>query len=94
MDRIQIGLKIKELRKQRGWKQGTFATKAGIAPSYVPELENGKKCPTVETLYNICCAFGITLVDFFSDDTCAIKDKVSNLSDLQKSLLNDFLNSL
>ncbi len=95
MDRKEVGKRIKTLREERGWTKGTLATRAGIAPSYIPTLENGVKCPTVETLDNICFAFGITLADFFAqkkEDT--LTDKVSSLSDNQKQLLNAFLNSL
>ena len=95
MDRKEIGKKIKRLREERDWKQGKLATKAGLSPSYIPDLENGKKCPTVEVLDAICFAFEITLADFFAEkkDSTLI-DKVSALTEKQKQLLNDFLNSL
>ena len=95
MDRKEIGKKIKRLREERDWKQGKLATKAGLSPSYIPDLENGKKCPTVEVLDAICFAFEITLSDFFAEkkDSTLI-DKVSALTEKQKQLLNDFLNSL
>ena len=95
MDKKDIGKRIKELREQHGWHKGTLATRAGLAPSYIPVLENGEKCPTVETLDAICFAFGITLADFFTEkreETLA--DRVSSLTEKQKQLLNDFLNSL
>ena len=95
MDRLEIGKKIKQLRESRDWKKGTLATKAGVSPGYIYDLEKGIKCPTVETLDAICFAFGITLEDFFSEkkeDTLA--DRVSSLTNKQKDLLNDFLNSL
>lgn len=95
MDRIEIGQRIKNLREERGWAKGTLATRAGIAPSYIPTLEKGIKCPTVETLDAICFAFGITLVDFFSEKKeGTLTDRVSSLTNKQKDLLNDFLNSL
>lgn len=95
MDRKEIGAKIRKLREEKDWKQGKLATKAGISPSYIPDLENGKKCPTVEVLDYICCALGISLSEFFADDKeCELIDKVSALTDKQKKLLNDFLNSL
>ena len=95
MDKKEIGKKIKALRETREWKQGKLATKAGISPSYIPDIENGKKCPSVEVLDAICFAFGISLADFFTEkkeDT--LVDRVSSLTEKQKQLLNDFLNSL
>ena len=95
MDKKDIGKRIKELREQRGWHKGTLATRAGLAPSYIPVLENGEKCPTVETLDAICFAFGITLADFFTEKKeASLVDRVSSLTEKQKQLLNDFLNSL
>lgn len=66
IDRKEVGKRIRELREARECPKGTLATKAGISPSYIPMLENGEKCPTVETLDAICFAFGITLADFFT----------------------------
>lgn len=95
MDRKEVGRRIRELREQRGWAKGTLATRAGVAPSYIPVLENGEKCPTVETLDAICFAFGITLADFFTEKKEEpLIDRVSSLTEKQKQLLNDFLNSL
>ena len=95
MDKIDVGNRIRQLREQKGWHKGTLATKAGISPSYIPKLENGEKSPTIETLNAICLAFGITLVEFFDDQNKTnSSDKVSTLTDRQKDLLNDFLNSL
>lgn len=95
MDRKEIGKKIKTLRESRGWTQGKLATKAGISPSYVPDLESGKKCPSVELLDSICFAFGITLADFFTETkTEMIVDKISSLTEKQRVLFNEFLNSL
>ena len=42
MDRKDVGRRIRALREERGWAKGTLATRAGIAPSYIPVLENGE----------------------------------------------------
>ena len=95
MNRIEIGKKIRILRNYQGMSQGKLATLSGQSPSYIPQIENGIKCPTVEVLENICYALGITLADFFGKTTTQIKvDRLSTLSPEQKSLLNNFLNSL
>lgn len=95
MNRKEIGKKIKFLRETHGWTKGTLATRAGLAPSYIPVLENGEKCPTIETLDSICFAFGITIIDFFTEKKEeTLYDRVSSLTDKQKQLLNEFLNSL
>lgn len=70
-----------------------LAADAGVSPSYISALERGEKCPTVETLDSICFALQITLVDFLSKKDNYF-DKLSALSPRQKTLLNDFLESL
>ena len=95
MDRKDVGKRIRILREERGWAKGTLATRAVIAPSYIPVLENGEKCPTIETLDAICFAFGISLADFFTErKEDSLVDRVASLTEKQKHLLNEFLNSL
>lgn len=95
MDRKEIGKKIKKMRKERQMSQYKLAMEAGLSPSYIPDIEKGEKCPTVETLDSICYALHTTLKDFFTESPQDLyKDKLSSLSDKQKELLNDFLNSL
>ncbi len=95
MDRKEIGRKIKKMRTERGMSQYKLAMEAGLSPSYIPDIEKGLKCPTVEVLDSICYALHITLQDFFKDPLEIIsQDKISSLNDNQKKLLNDFLNSL
>ena len=95
MDRNAIGKKIEKLRKECGMSQARLANEAGLSPSYIPDLEKGLKCPTVETLDNICYALNITLCEFFTEtNEGASQNKVDMLSEHQKKLLNDFLHSL
>ena len=37
-----IGLRIRELRREHGWTQEEFAERAGVAPRYVRYLEAGQ----------------------------------------------------
>ncbi|HIS35847.1 TPA: helix-turn-helix transcriptional regulator [Candidatus Scatousia excrementigallinarum] len=96
MDRKEIGKKIEKIRKERRMSQYQLAMDAGLSTSYIPDIEKGLKCPTVETLDNICYALHITLKDFFTEQTDEVvsRDKLSALNESQKRLLNEFLNSL
>ena len=95
MNRQEIGRKITALRKERRMSQYQLAMEAGLSTSYIPDLEKGLKCPTVETLDSICYALGITLKDFFTErDESVPLNKIDALNSAQKKLLNDFLNSL
>ncbi len=95
MDRKQIGKKIEKLRKERKMSQYKLAMDAGLSTSYIPDLEKGLKCPTVETLDNICYALHISLGEFFTEPSeNKAQNKLASLNDNQKRLVNDFLNSL
>ena len=96
MDRKEIGKKIEKIRKERRMSQYQLAMDAGLSTSYIPDIKKGLKCPTVETLDNICYALHITLKDFFTEQTDEVvsRDKLSALNESQKRLLNEFLNSL
>ncbi len=41
--RIQLGKKIRELRKKRGWRQIDLAAHAELSKTHVCELETGKR---------------------------------------------------
>ena len=91
MDNKEIGTRIKKYREERGWKQYNLAVESGVAPSYIYELENGKKCPSVQIMEDICYALNISLSDFFADDGNDIKDiPIEGLSVSESKLVNYF----
>lgn len=95
MDRKEIGKKIEKLRKERNMSQYQLAMDAGLSTSYIPDLEKGLKCPTVETLDSICYALHITLKDFFTNSEEKLPhNRLESLNEKQKRLLNEFLDSL
>ena len=96
MNAIEVGKKVRELREQAGITQNALATRAGIAPSYIPAIEQGKKCPTVQTLSYICDALNISLSEFFNDATeqKEIEKIISSLSAKQKNSLLEFLKTI
>ena len=56
----KVGEKIRQLRQEKGLKQEEFAELAGIDYSYLNQLENGKRNPTVEMLDKIAKALDTT----------------------------------
>ncbi len=92
MEPEEIGKRIKLLREVRGLKKNTLANLAGVAPTYLNDIEAGRKCPTVAYLSYICQGLNITLSEFFADDSVMID--VSNLTEQQRILLNNFIKSL
>ena len=56
-----IGNNIAELRKRRGLTQFELAEKFNYTDRAVSKWENGDTLPDVETLYNLCEFYGVTL---------------------------------
>lgn len=100
MDAIEVGKRVKQYRENAGLTQNALATRAGVAPSYIPDIEKGKKCPTVQTLGYICFGLGITLAEFFRDSdeqkelSATIQTLTARLSPKQQTLLLDFLKTI
>lgn len=63
---FSIGKRIQELREAAGLSGRKLAGAAGIAPSFLSELENDLGNPTIGTVNKLCKALGITLADFFA----------------------------
>jgi transcriptional regulator with XRE-family HTH domain len=58
-------LRVKELREEKGWNQTVLGYHAGLSPSQISLIENGKRNPTAETLLGIARALGVEIGDLF-----------------------------
>jgi transcriptional regulator with XRE-family HTH domain len=54
---------VRRTRKLRGLTQEQFAEKSGFSQQYLSSLENGKRNPSVITVYEIAVALGIQPAD-------------------------------
>jgi len=61
----KIGLRIVELRTQKGWSQSELARKLGKDRQALEKLENGKVNPTLYSLNQVATALDISLSDLF-----------------------------
>ena len=90
--------KIDMLRRERGWSINNLAMEAMLTQSTVNNLYTRGTEPKISTLRAICGAFGITLAEFFSEDTDPIDDelkrRVDSLSADQKEALLVLLRSI
>ncbi len=95
-----VGSRISYLRKQKNISVNKLAKTAGISQSYLRDIELENKNPTIEIIALICQALGISLKEFFDDDsTTAFKDdpllqKIYKLTPLQREALLNFLNTI
>jgi transcriptional regulator with XRE-family HTH domain len=61
----QTGQEVKRLREARGWTQAKLAVEAGMAPSAVNQIENGKRSPSASSLNKLAEALGVEVADLF-----------------------------
>jgi transcriptional regulator with XRE-family HTH domain len=63
--RIELGRRIRDLRKMRGWSQEKLGEMADLHPTYIGGIERGERNVAFENLIHIASAFGLTLSQFF-----------------------------
>ena len=79
--------RIDELKKERNWSLYKLSYMSGLSSSTLANIYRRHTIPSLSTLEAICNAFGITLSQFFSEDTTAVP-----LTPEQKQLFNQWAN--
>ena len=59
VDLERIGRRVKSLRADRGWTQADLAAESEVSPGTIANVEQGKRCMTIDTLCQIADAFGV-----------------------------------
>lgn len=62
---IKIGEQIKRIRKTKGFTQNELAEFSGLSRSYLSDIENNRKNPSVETVKKLAESFNMKLVISF-----------------------------
>ena len=90
-----IGMRIKELRKQKRIPQEKLAEMIGITPNYLSALERGAYNIKLDTLVQIIDCLDITADDLFRDVIKnGYQNKASRLTDAVASLPEDEQNRI
>ena len=98
---MEVGMRIVELRHQRGITTNKLANLCGLSQSFVRSVEIGEKNISVENLTLICDALHVSLMDFFdcpvegtlfTDDE--LQSQLSRLSERQKKALLEFIKTM
>ncbi len=61
----QLGKRISYLRKQKKMSQLDLAISSEISPTYLNDLEHGRRNPSLKILSNVSDALGIKLEELF-----------------------------
>ena len=64
----KVGIRIRELRNKAKLSQETLALMSQLDRTYINSVENGRRNVSMNTVYKITHAFGITIRQFFTSD--------------------------
>ena len=93
---MDVSKRLISLRERCGYTQNGLAERAGVSQTHLRRVELGQADITVGHLQLLCDAMGISLSEFFKDesDIDEVAVVLSKLSPKQKTLLKTFLESL
>ena len=63
-----VGRNVKRIRIRKGLTQEQFAVKSGFAQQYISGLEQGRRNPTIVTIYELAQALGVSHMDLVRPD--------------------------
>jgi transcriptional regulator with XRE-family HTH domain len=63
---LDLGSRVRELRKSRGWTLEQAAVKAGLARSTLSKIENGQMSPTFDALKKLADGLAISVPQLFT----------------------------
>lgn len=56
LDYSKMGMRIRQIRKTKGWSQDELAKRCGISMSFLGHIERGTRIMSLETFVSICDA--------------------------------------
>lgn len=65
--------RIDILMKERNWSNYKLAAESGLSSSNIANIYRRNTTPSISTLESICSAFGITLKQFFTEDSYTVQ---------------------
>jgi hypothetical protein len=87
-ERILFGLKVKQLRQEKGLSFAELSKEAKLSVSYLNEIEKGKKFPKLDKIKPLAEALGTT------QEALTSKNLGQNLAAVEALLQSNFLNEL
>lgn len=63
-----VGRQVRRARLAKGLTQEELSARTGLTQHYISVLENGRRNPTILTLYELAQALGVSHVDLVQPD--------------------------
>lgn len=86
---IDLGDRLKTLRKKRGMSQRELAKKAGVTNSTISLIEQNRVSPSIASLKKVLDGLPMTLADFFTGDIEHNREQVFFVPEEQPDLGSD-----
>lgn len=101
MDKVALGSKLREARKNKGYTQEVLAEKADIGVMYLGEIERGIKMPSMNIFIKLIEALDISADYVLRDELSSGKEyvfdeitkKLDNLTPQQRKTARDILDA-
>ncbi len=68
VDLIKLGMRLRGLRKERGWRLEDLAERTNLSRPYLSRLEGGERQPSLGALFSVAQAYGVTLSSLFEPE--------------------------
>ncbi|MCK8825977.1 helix-turn-helix domain-containing protein [Fuchsiella alkaliacetigena] len=89
---MDIGKRIKKLRKEKNWTFKELNKETGISISFLNNIEKGRSNPSIDNLEKIADAFEVTIayllgqgrIEDFDQETAELIDNFSKKDSLKK----------
>jgi transcriptional regulator with XRE-family HTH domain len=69
MDKIEVGKKLRKLRKSKGLSISALAEECDLSAGLISQIERNLTAPSVVSLYRIAQALGVNINYFFTSDS-------------------------
>jgi transcriptional regulator with XRE-family HTH domain len=73
--RALVGRNFARIRQEKGLTQEQVEERSGFSQQYISGLEQGKRNPTIVTLFELAQALGVSHVDLVTPDARAKQKK-------------------
>lgn len=64
----KVGVRLRRLRKERGWRLGDLAERTGLSTSYLSRIEGGEREPSIAALFAVARAYGVPFHSLFEPE--------------------------
>ena len=82
---MDVGKRLQTIRQKKHISVYRIAQDTGVSTSHINSIERGEKNPSVETLSRLIEPLGVTMSEFFNEDT-----DVSYLNDEEREVIEYF----